>query len=221
MQIIPAINCADFECVEKKLQKIKELGAEWVHIDIADGIFISHKTWNNPKEFQELRIKSVNWRNELDKLNIEAHLMVKNFEEVINDWIKIGAKRIIVHLEAKKLKSLKAEKLKSYSKNYELGLAISPETPVENLIPFLNDFKFIQILAVNPGLSGQKFQPLILNKIKFLKENYSDMVIEVDGGINLETARMCKEAGADILILSSYIWKSDNPKGKFSELLQL
>lgn len=216
MRIIPAINCENFECVKDKLQKIKELNADWAHIDIADGIFAKHITWNNPEDFNDLRFKIYDL-----ELNLEIHLMVENPFDAINEWVKVGARRIILHIEAigkNELKSLKAEKLKSDLKDCEIGLSINPNTSVENLIPFLNDFKFIQILAVDPGLSGQKFHPQVLEKIKFLKKNHPDVIIEIDGGIDLETAKMCKEAGSDILVSASYIWNNKNPKEAFEKL---
>ena len=210
MLIIPTINCLDFTCVEEKFQKAAKFGADWVQIDIADKKFTKHKTWDNAEEFKILNFKF--------KINVEIHLMVENSLTVIGEWIKVGAKRIIVHLEAVKVLEFQSLKV---SNNIEIGLAINPKTPVENLIPFLKDFKFIQILAVNPGLSGQKFQPQVLDKIKFLKKNFSDVIIEVDGGINLETTRMCKEAGADILAAGSYIWESKSPEEAYKKLIAI
>jgi ribulose-phosphate 3-epimerase len=224
MLIIPTINCGDFACVAEKFKKAGEffsgLPAEalakegWVQIDIADGKFTSHSTWNQPKDLEKL------------KINLEVHLMVENPLTVIDDWIKAGAKRIIVHIETLELKSLKAEKLKSYASDCEIGLAINPETPVENLISFLSvsidrSRNFVQILAVNPGLSGQKFQPQVLEKIKFLKKNFPDVIIEVDGGINLKTAKLCQESGADILAVGSYIWESGNPLEAYKKLIAI
>lgn len=225
MQIIPAINCENFECVKEKLQKIKEFGAEWIHIDIADGIFTPHKTWNNPKNLSNIK-------SELSDVNLEIHLMVENPEEAIDGWIKIGVKRIIVHLEA--IQNSATEKSdnddmdvfnfileKCAAKNIEFGLSINPDTSVETLISYLDKIDIIQILAVNPGLSGQKFQAPVLEKIKFLKElkeNYLDTIIEVDGGINLETAKICQAAGVDILVVASFIFNNQNPKIIFEKL---
>ncbi|PIY59277.1 hypothetical protein COY96_02690 [Candidatus Wolfebacteria bacterium CG_4_10_14_0_8_um_filter_37_11] len=228
MLIIPTINCGDFACVAEKLKKAGEffsgLPAEaltkegWVQIDIADGKFTSHSTWNQPKDLEKLKIENLKL-----KINPEVHLMVENPLAVIDDWIKAGAKRIIIHIETLELKSLKIEKLKNYASDCEIGLAINPETPIEDLIPFLSatidsSKSFMQILAVNPGLSGQKFQPQVLDKIKFLKKNFPDVIIEVDGGINLETARLCQEAGADILAVGSYIWESEKPQKAYEDL---
>ncbi|MEE8131899.1 MAG: ribulose-phosphate 3-epimerase [Candidatus Paceibacterota bacterium] len=213
MQIIPAINCSDFNCVKEKLEKVAEF-SDWVQLDIADGKFTNYKTWSKTEELQELRSKNY----ELGKLNLEIHLMIEEPEKVVGDWVKAGVKRIIVHLEAIDSGFIIHD---SRFKNIEIGLAINPDTPVEKLVPYLDGIKFVQILAVNPGLAGQKFQPNVLDKIKFLKENYPDVKIEVDGGINLETAKLCKDAGADIVVSASYIWNSDNPKEAFEKLKNL
>ncbi|MEK7635692.1 MAG: hypothetical protein AAB405_01220 [Patescibacteria group bacterium] len=225
MQIIPAINCQNFDCVKEKLQKAEDfLPADgWVQIDIADGKFTTHKTWNNPKE-----LLMVN--DQLSGVNIEVHLMVENPLEVIDDWVKSGVKRIIIHHEAvcdeaahsnnndeTDIINFLLEKCVGYG--VELGLAINPNKPVENIIRHLDRVRFIQLLAVNPGLAGQQFQATTLQKIKFLKENpYAEIIIEVDGGINLETAKLCKEAGADILASASHIWNSENQQAAFEEL---
>ncbi|MBI5079455.1 ribulose-phosphate 3-epimerase [Candidatus Wolfebacteria bacterium] len=217
MKIIPAINCPDFDCVKEKLEKAAEF-SDWAQIDVADGKFTPHKTWNNLEDILNLKsafARSKSQEGPILNLNLEIHLMTENPQDAIDDWFKAGAKRIIVHLEV--VQDLELFKNKNL-KPCEIGLAINPETPVEKLVPYLGDIKFIQALAVNPGLSGQKFQPSVLEKIKFLKKNYPDVIIEVDGGINLETAKLCKEAGADILVSGSYVWNSENKKKTFEEL---
>ncbi|MEK7658066.1 MAG: ribulose-phosphate 3-epimerase [Patescibacteria group bacterium] len=231
MQIVPAINCGNFECVKEKLQKAAKFFSpanRWAQIDIADGKFTNWKTWNNPSELSDVSSKMSN-------VNIEVHLMVENPQEAIDDWLDAGAKRIIVHFEAL-VKTAEKNPLNDFSdilnfilekcepKNVEVGLALAPKTPVEELIPYLNKISFIQILAVEPGLAGQKFQEKIFDKIKFLKSldgEYADIAVEVDGGVNLETAKLCKEAGADILAAASYIWENQNPKAAFDELAKI
>lgn len=226
MKIIPAINCGNFECVKEKLKKSAEF-SDWAQIDIADGKFTVHKTWNNPSELNF-------------KLNLEIHLMVENPQDAIDNWLKAfrqnsgqaGAKRIIVHFETIKDSAAKNPENdlsdilnfileKTGAENIEIGLAIAPKISVEEIIPYLNKINFIQVLTVDPGLAGQKFQPQILDKIKFLKSlggKHQDIVVEVDGGINPETAKLCQEAGADIAVAASYIWDSENPKAAFEEL---
>ncbi|KKR89124.1 MAG: Ribulose-phosphate 3-epimerase [Candidatus Wolfebacteria bacterium GW2011_GWA2_42_10] len=232
MQIIPAINCGNFECVKEKLEKAVKFSPPadgGVQIDIADGKFTTHKTWNNPEELLAAG-------GQLSDVNLEIHLMIENPSKTIDNWFKTGAKRIIIHLEAirkeakgnpenNEIDIINFILEKCEANGVEFGLAINPETSVEELVPHLDKVKFIQILAVNPGLAGQKFQPQILEKIKFLKNlnfsDYANTIIEVDGGIDLETAKLCKEAGADVLAAASYIWNSQNLKEAFEELSQV
>lgn len=227
MRIIPAINCADFECVKEKFLEAAEF-SDWVQLDIADGKFTPHKTWNNPQELSDNR-------GQLLDVNLEIHLMVENPQDAVDNWLEAGTKRIIVHLEAVKNSAegnsdndesdiINFILAKCEAGGAELGIAINPDTPAEKLSPYLGKIKFIQILAVNPGLAGQKFQPRILEKIKFLKSlggKHQDITVEVDGGINLETAKLCQEAGADVLAAASHIWDGENPKTAFEELAKI
>lgn len=217
MLVIPAINEVEFLEVLKKI-KIAEKFSSWVHLDIVDGKFAKNKTWNKPKEIPNSKFQIPNF---------EVHLMVENPGAVIKNWVKAGAKRIIVHLEA--LHNANLRMYANAAKDFELGLAINPETPVEKLIPFISInqpkisinqrcCKFVQILAVKPGLAGQQFDKKVLEKIKFLKKHYPDVIIEVDGGLNLETAKLAKEAGTDIIVSASYIWGSSNPQKAYLEL---
>lgn len=225
MFVIPVINEAEFGEVLKKI-KIAAKFSSWIHFDISDGKFTSHKTWNSPEELKRLQASSVK-----SQVNLEVHLMVANPEAVIKDWILAGVKRIIMHLESL-ISDPNLRIHPNVPNKTEIGLAINPETPVEKLIPFISInqpkisinqrcCKFVQILAVNPGPGGQKFQPAVLEKIKFLKKNYPDVMIEVDGGINLENAKLIKKAGADIIASSSYIFKNSNPQKAYEELSKI
>jgi len=204
MFVIPVINEAEFGEVLKKI-KIAAKFSPWLHFDIADGKFTNHKTWDNPKDLVNL------------KSNIEIHLMVENPEIVVKDWVEAGVKRIIFHLEAINIWKFNFHREVELPK-IEIGVAINPETPAENLTPYLKEIKFVQILAVKPGPGGQKFQPAVLEKIKFLKKNYPDVIIEVDGGINLENAKLAKEAGTDIIVSASYIFGSSDPRKAYQAL---
>lgn len=206
MLVIPAINEVNFEEVLKKIN-IAGKFSRWVHLDVVDGKFAANITWSDPDD-----LKAVN----SGLADIEAHLMVENPEAVIKDWALAGVKRVIIHLEA-----LGGKEFKPVAENIEMGLSINPETPVEDLLPYLEYFKFVLILGVNPGLAGQEFNKEILEKIKFLKIYYPSVIIEVDGGINLETAKLVKEAGVDILVSASYIWRSQNPEQAYQELTAL
>ncbi len=206
MLVIPAINETEFGEVLKKIN-IAGKFSRWIHLDVVDGKFAANTTWNNPGDLKAI--------NSEPKANIEVHLMVENPEAAIKDWVSAGVKRIIISLEAIGEKLSLPQELMN---NFELGLAINPETPVEDLLPYLEDSKFVLVLGVNPGLAGQKFNEKILEKIKFLKNYYPGVIIETDGGINLKTAELAKEAGADIIVSASYIFGSPNPQKAYEEL---
>ncbi len=209
MQIIPAINEISFEEVKKKIKATKNFGSDWVHLDAAGGKFTKNKLWNNPADL--LKVKS-----EMLNVKIEVHLMVENPDEVFEDWIDAGVKRIIVHLES--VKDIETIKEKCELLNVDLFLAIKPDTKAEKLFEYGNRSDGFLILSVNPGLAGQKFQESQLDKIRALRQKFPDVKIEVDGGVNLETASKIKEAGADIIVSASYIWESRNPKEAYLKL---
>ncbi len=215
MVVIPAINCKNFKCVKDRLLKASEFlpKSGWIQIDISDGKFTKAKTWNEPKELRELRIK----KKELKGIKFEIHLMVEDWEKEAERWLTAGADRVIVHVEAiRKVESGKWKGKRKYKTG--IGIVINPATPVEKLIPYLDKIKFIQLLAVKPGYSRQKFDKKIVEKIKFLKKNFPKVKIEIDGGINPQTAKLVKKAGADIIVSGSYIFNSKKPKISYKNL---
>lgn len=210
MEVIPAINCLDSACVREKLSVVKsQLPVQWLHFDVSDGKFTPVKTWNKP---EELKLK----------IDVEIHLMVHQPVDYVDAWLKADAKRIIVHLEAIMDKRDEFPRVleKCSAANTELMLALNPGLPVEAVFPYLDSLLFVQFLAVKPGPSGQKFDERVLEKIKVLRERAPDIVIEVDGGINPETARKVKEAGADIVVSASYIFGSENPQKAYQKLVE-
>jgi len=192
----------------------KTKSKRWVQIDISDGKFTKAKSWNEPEQLKELRITNY----ELQNVKLEIHLMVNNLKPNFLKWLEI-ADRIIFHFENLDEVELSfIEKLKSKKSGPEFGLAITMQTPVQIIMPFLSEFKFIQLLAVNPGYSGGEFNRETLKKIKFIKKNYPKVVIEIDGGMNEKTAKLVKKAGADIINSASYIFDSKNPKEAYQKL---
>ena len=208
MAIIPAINEVNFEEIKKKVLLVQSFGSKWAHLDVADGKFTKNVLWNNP---EELKVESEKW-----KVKIEVHLMVESPEDVLEEWLKTGIKRIFVHYES--IKDFELLKDKCGAAGVELGLAIGPHIPVEGLFEYKGRVSYFLILAVEPGISGQEFQDNQLEKIRVLREKIPNAKIEVDGGINIHNAFDIKQAGADILVSSSYIWNSENPKEAY-ELL--
>lgn len=208
VQIIPGINPSDFDTVRERIRRAETIQPDggWVHIDVADGIFTPHHTWNTPEELGDIHTQ----------LSIEVHLMVSDPEAVIDAWLRNGAHRIVVHLEAMTDPVYILEKCKKY--NAECMLAIAPQTDVERLRAH-TDFTAFQILAVAPGPSGQQFQEQMLGKISFLRAHMPNATIEVDGGVNDETAPRIIAAGANILVSTSYIFEHPDPKEAYQNLV--
>lgn len=224
MEVIPAINCNDFECVVEQVATAERsvLAGGWVHIDVTDGKFTFNKTWNSPEEFKTVK-------EDHPRLHFEIHLMVEDPDRVVESWLEAGAERVIVHLESLlHFRNLSdhtraiagiLEKCREY--NAKAMLAISVETPVEDLVPYADKFSFFQILAVQAGLPGQVFFPIAAEKVRALRAVLPNATIEVDGGINLETAKLVKDAGADIIVSASYIMNSDDPRLTYELLKKL
>lgn len=210
LNVIPVINCLDESCVRERVRRIEEYcGKEsWVHLDVADGCFTFHKTWNDPSAWPEIG----------KKLNLEVHLMTEHPHGPALSWIWAGAKRIIVHLETLHKMTTKAIAEMAKVRSADVMLAINPETPVERLQSYFRLFSQFQILAVNPGLAGQVFLPTVLGKVKFLRRQFPGATIEVDGGINPETAKLVRAAGADIVVSATYIFGNSDPKRAYEEL---
>ncbi len=207
MEIIPVINCHDIEGVREYTGKAGEF-AEWIHLDVSDARFTFSKSWGD----------SSRWAEVGSRLKLEVHLMVEEPEKEIDGWLNAGANRIIVHLEAITEETLSEIKKKTDGKNVELMIAINPETPAEKLMPYFDRVSEFQILAVYPGPSGQGYRMLCTDKIKFLRSEMPNATIEVDGGINEETATIVKNAGANIATSASYIFNNPNPKSAYEKL---
>ncbi len=213
MEVIPVINCLDRRCVEERVAAAKRFlpPGHFLHVDVADGVFTFHRTWNDAGGWRALDIP----------FPLEVHLMVERPEEWIAPWLAAGAKRFIVHAETVDEDALKQIKKQCDASGAEVMLSSNPETPVEDLAPYLDSVSRFQILAVNPGLAGQKFLPLSLEKVKWLKEALPHAILEVDGGITPETAREAKSAGADIIVSASYIFGSKDPGQAYKELKEV
>ncbi len=203
--LIPAINVDDFEEVEKRI-KIVEPFVKWVQLDITDGTFTKNTTWHNPEDLLSLKTS----------LKIEAHLMISNVDERIENWLIAPVNRIIFHLETSKGPDFVIEKCKKAGK--EVGIAIGPDTAWTQLVPYLNKVNLIQILGVYPGLAGQKFQEECFDKIIHLRKECPKCIIEVDGGMDKETAKKAIEAGANIIIAATAIFDKPDIKKAIEEL---
>lgn len=204
---------------EKSIQTIYNLevaGTNYFHIDVMDGKFVKNNTIEDMRKYTE-EIKQVS------NIPIEVHLMVEDIEDYIKDYIDIGVNTIIFHLESIKNEN---EVLKwiSYIKqnNVKVGITIKPQTPIEKIYTYLPYIHQVLIMTVEPGEGGQKLIPETIEKIKklniFTYENGFDINIEVDGGINQETAKNVIKAGANILVAGSYIVNSEDSKEAIKSL---
>ncbi len=215
MIIIPAVNCNNFSCVKRRIKKAAEFLPKnsWLQIDVSDGRFSDVKTWNNPEELKKWLAK-----NKINKFNLEAHLMVDDPQEEIKKWLKAGASRIIVHLETREKNNFKELSKKLSLGKHKFGIALKPETPAKKIAPYLKYVKLVQLLAVPAGYSGKNFNEDVLEKIKYLKKNYPEIKIEVDGGINNRTVKLVKKAGADMAVCGSYLFGRGNFKKRYISL---
>lgn len=185
----------------KPLDIVKELdktNADAIHIDIMDGKFVDNKTWTTSEI-----IKLTKYSN----LPLDVHLMVNNPSKYIEDYAMLNTNNITFHYEAVKDVNKVINEIKDYG--LKVGIAVNPDTDVKNIYDYLSDIDIVLIMSVYPGKSGQVFINETLDKIKELKDyivnNNFKTLISVDGGINDETGKLCKEAGADILVSASYI----------------
>ena len=204
-EVIPSINAPTFEEVKELIQKVESY-VSWCHLDVTDGIFSKHITWHSPSDLPLLDTK----------LNIEVHLMIEDPEKVIDTWLIKPVKRVIVHLEASKDIDMIISRCRNTG--IEIGLAIRPDTFWDTLTPWLGKVDLIQVLAVNPGPSGQQMTNEIVDKVRHLRGVCKKCILEVDGGINPDTARLVRSAGADIVVSAGYIFSSNNMSSAINEL---
>lgn len=207
MEIIPAIIPESYEDLRKKLTLVKGM-VDCVQIDITDGIFVPSKSWPINDEIYGSRIHV-----ELpfcDVCNFELDLMIKNPEEKISDWVDTQANRIVFHIESTKKIDEIIEKLKGKVK---VGVAFNINTQDELYDNIISKVDFVQLMGIEKiGSQGQPFSSRVFDKIKNLRKRFPDIVISVDGGVNLENAKCLLDAGANRLVAGSAIFESDNIK---------
>ena len=201
MKVAPSILSADFANLERDVKKVEQLGADWIHIDAMDGQFVPNLT---------LGANVVSALRPVTKLPLDCHLMVANPERFIPDFAKAGADYISVHVEAtphihRAIQQIKQEQVKA-------GVVINPGTPVSSSEAVLADVDLVLVMTVNPGFGGQQFIDTTLEKVKQLvalrAENNYHYLIEVDGGVNAETAKKCAKAGVDVAVAGSYVYNA-------------
>lgn len=210
-EIVPSLLSADFSILAEQVALMEEAGAKRLHFDVMDGHFVNNLTFGAPL-IASLRNKT--------ELHFEAHLMVSNPEERIDEFLEVGTDTLIIHAEATNHLHGLIGKIKSAG--VKAGVCINPATPLSALDEILDDADFLLIMTVNPGFGGQKMIKSSLAKVKKIKEKYSSdkLLVEIDGGISLETVAEAAGVGTDLLVSGSAIFKSDNPLEMFHNLTE-
>jgi ribulose-phosphate 3-epimerase len=203
IQISPSILSADFGQLGNEIKRLEESGADMIHVDVMDGHFVPNLTIGPPV------IKALKKQS---SIIFDVHLMISPVHKYIEAYSDAGADIITIHPEA--TDDLKSSILKIKELKKKVGISLNPETKIDVILKFLSQIDLVLIMSVNPGFGGQKFMPEVLVKIKKLKkiqkEKSLNFDIEIDGGINFDNAKEAIEAGANILVSGTTIFKSNN-----------
>lgn len=212
--IAPSILNADYGHLADEIKMLNESEAEWIHLDIMDGIFVPNISFGIPV------VETV---NKLSDKFLDVHLMIQKPDKYIEAFQKAGADGITVHIEADHNleQTLKATR----EKGCKSAVSLKPQTPVKDLFPFLQYTDMVLVMSVNPGFGNQKFIEESYDRIRELKkyilDHQLDVKIEVDGGVNDKNISQLAEAGVDCFVVGSYIFKSDQPKETIKNLKNL
>lgn len=211
VKIAPSILSADFSKLGEEIKDVETGGADLIHVDVMDGHFVPNIT------IGPLVVDSI---RPITKLPLDCHLMIENPDQYIEAFAKAGADYITVHVEACRHLHRTIHLIKSFG--VKAGVVLNPATPVEMIQHVLEDVDMVLFMTVNPGFGGQKFISSVLPKIKQLKEMIDakglDVEIEVDGGVNAETARLCVEAGATVLVAGSAVYNQPDRAKAIAEI---
>jgi len=203
IQISPSILSADFSQLGNEIKRLEEGGADMIHVDVMDGHFVPNLTIG-PPVIKALRKQC--------SIKFDVHLMIAPVHKYIEAYADAGADIITIHPEATENLEESISKIKSLNK--KVGVSLNPESKLDLITNYLEKIDLVLIMSVNPGFGGQKFMPEVLDKVKQLKEIKSkkniNFDIEIDGGINFDNCQLAIEAGANILVSGTTVFKSNN-----------
>lgn len=209
--IAPSVLAADFANIQRDFEMINSSQADWFHIDVMDGVFVPNISFGMPV---------ISAMKKHAKKPLDVHLMIVNPDQYIHTFKQIGADILTVHYEActhlhRTLQAIKNAGMKA-------GVALNPHTPVALLEDIIQDIDLVCIMSVNPGFGGQSFIENTYNKVvdlkKIINKKGASTLIEIDGGVNSDNAKLLIEAGADVLVAGSFVFKSDNPLSTIEKL---
>jgi len=208
--ISPSILSADFANLERDIKKVEDCGADWVHVDVMDGHFVPNITIGVPV------VKSL---KKITNLPLDVHLMIENPDKYVEPFAKSGADILTFHYEAVKENDIVNLITKIKSFGIKAGISIKPKTRPDVLLPYLDIVDMVLVMTVEPGFGGQSFMSDCAEKIKFIRQNApEDLIIQVDGGINSQTGKICKDFGANSLVAGSYIYGASDIKQAIDSL---
>jgi ribulose-phosphate 3-epimerase len=209
--ISPSLLACDFANIQRDVEMLNSSSADWLHIDIMDGVFVPNISFGFPV---------MEAMNKHAKKPLDVHLMIVNPDQYIETFVKAGAKIITVHYEACPHLHRTIQHIKSFG--IMAGVALNPHTPVHLLEDVIEELDLVLIMSVNPGFGGQKFIPNAIKKVadtkKLIELKNSKALIEVDGGVNSENASLLVKAGADALVAGSFVFNSVNPSETIAAL---
>lgn len=203
IKIAPSILAADFSKLGEEVLEVEKAGADWIHIDVMDGHFVPNIS------FGAVVMEAI---RPLTKLPFDVHLMIENADRYVEDFAKAGADYITVHVEASPHLHRTIQLIRSFG--VKPGVVLNPHTPVEAILPILEDIDLVLFMTVNPGFGGQKFIKSVLPKVEqlagIIKQKGLAIDIQIDGGINEETIVDCAKAGANVFVAGSAIYGQED-----------
>ena len=213
-KIAPSILSADFVNLERDIRALADNGADFVHVDVMDGIFVPNIT---------IGIPVVAAIRKITELPLDVHLMIDRPIRYVEEFVKAGADFVTIHVEADQPQNTLEALDKIHELGCKAGIVLKPKTPAEAAIPYLEKCDMILIMTVEPGFGGQKFMADQMDKVRQIKEWLDDVnpecLLEVDGGVDSVTHTVCKEAGANVLVAGSAYFKAED-KAAFVKLIQ-